>query len=300
MTLWQLKVFSTVAKTGSFTKAAKDLHITQPSATTLVQSLSRELSVKLFEKLGIKIHITSAGEEALRYAHQILGKEKEFRRSMEEFNGLEKGKLSVGAAPLAVASFFPELNERFKKTYPDIQVKLKIQSSDGLEKKLLEGEIDLAVLSWKPKSPLLASEPYREEEFVVIAPPHHPLVKKNRISLETLARQTFIAPEEGSRTRERLEQRFALAGVSFKPQIEIGAELGARDAIRGAVASGFCIGIIAKCHVLGDVKAGRLNILNVPALNLTRTTHIAIHKRRQNSPLIRLFRNFLKTNEGRP
>jgi len=295
MTLWQLKVFTTVAKTGSFTKAAKILQITQPSATTLVQSLSRELGVKLFERLGTKIRISGAGEEALRYAHQILGKEEEFRKRMEEFNGLRKGKLSVGAAAIAAASFLSAVMQKFTAKHPDIKATLQIQKSEDIEKQLLDGKLDVGFLGWPSKTSALICEPCHQEEICVIAPRNHALTKNRSVLLEDLSKEALIAPERGIPTRELIERRFVDENIPFRPCTEVGTLYGIRDAIRGAVANGAAIGFIAKCHVIGDLRAGRIKLLNVPNLNLKRTTYFAIHKKRQDSPIIQAFKNSLKS-----
>jgi len=298
MTLWQLKVFSTVAKTGSFTKAAKELQITQPSATTLVQSLSRELGVKLFDKLGIKIRLTGAGEEALRYAQQMLGKEEEFRGRMEELSGLRKGKLSVGAAAIAAASFLSNVMQKFTAKHPDIKASLQIQKSEDIERQLLEGKLDVGFLGWPSKTSALICEPCHQEEICVIAPRNHPLTKNRSVLLEDLSKEALIAPERGIPTRELIERRFADENIPFRPSTEIGTLYGIRDAIRGAVANGSGIGFIARCHVIGDLKAGRVKLLNVTNLNLKRTTYFAVHKKRQDSPAIQAFKNLLESTRG--
>ncbi|HEY3302954.1 MAG TPA: LysR family transcriptional regulator [Candidatus Binatia bacterium] len=293
MTLWQLKVFSTVAKTGSFTKAAKALQITQPSTTTLVQSLSRELGVKLFEKLGIKIHVTSAGEEALRYAHQILGKEDEFRRSMEEFNVLKKGTLRIGGSVVAGASFLPAAIQQFKEEHPDFEVALKIERSDDLEKMLLEGELDVAIMGFAPRSRLVAGKALREEEVVVICPPNHPFTTKRAVPLKLLAAERLISAEKGILLRDLVEQKFIERGLSFVPSLQVNLDIGSRDVVRNAVASGLGIGFLSKCLVVNDVAAGRIKILNVPELKLKRIMYLAVHKNRQHSALMKSFTDHL-------
>ncbi|HEY3302952.1 MAG TPA: LysR family transcriptional regulator [Candidatus Binatia bacterium] len=297
MTLWQLKVFTTVAKTGSFTKAAKILQITQPSATTLVQTLSREVGVKLFEKLGAKIHITSAGEEALRFAHQMLEKVHNFKQRMDEFSGLRTEKISIGAAPIAAATFLPTIMQKFKEKYPGIEVTLKVESNEKMEIDLLESDLDLAFMSWLPSSHLLVSEHYYEEEFVAIAPPKHPLTNKRRVSLGQISKEPLIAPQNNSTVRKMLKQRFALEGLDFTPAINISEIFGVRDLIRNFVAKGLGIGFIAKCHVIGDIQAGRVKLLHVPELNLKRDIHIVIHRSRQNAAPVRAFRDLLKKEE---
>jgi DNA-binding transcriptional LysR family regulator len=288
VTLWQLKVFTTVAKTGSFTEAGKILQITQPSATTLVQALSRELAVKLFEKLGTKTHLTSAGEEALRYAHQILGKEEEFRRRMEELSGLKKGSLKIGGSVVAGASFLPAAVLRFVKKNPGFDIALKIHRSEDLEKMLLAGDLDVAVMGIAPRSSLVIGKVFREEDVVVIAPPNHPLTRRRSVPLKLLANEHLI-----STLRNIMKQKFLEKGLSFVPSVQVNLDIGSRDVVRSAVASGLGIGFLSKCHVVNDVKAGRIQILNVPELKLKRSLYLAVHKNRQHSPLMQSFMEYL-------
>lgn len=297
MTLHQLKVFATVAKLRNFTQAAETLDIRQPSVSLLIQGMQRELEVKLFERLGNKVHLTTAGEALLHDVEAILSRVEGIKERMDEIKGLKKGRIRVGGSALAAASFLPVIIEKFKKEHQGIEVILKIQRTEDLEKGLLEGELDIAIAGWPLRSPLLLAKPYLEEEIVAIAPPRHPLTKKRSVSLETLAREPLIAPERGIRTRELLEQRFAQEGIPFVPLVEISAQTGARDTIRSAVAGGLGIGFVAKCHALGDIKAGRVKLLKVPELNLKRTMYIVIHKNRQAPSLVRAFEDFLKRNK---
>ena len=234
-----------------------------------------------------------AGERLLQDAEEIIAKVDGIKERMDEIKGLKKGKIRVGGSPIAAASFLPLTVQTFKKENPGVEVVLKIQRTDDLEKGLLEGQLDLALISWAPRSPTLLSE-HREEEIVVIAPPDHPLTRKRSVSLELLSKEALIALERGIPTREMVEQRFVQKAIPFAPSIEIGAEFGVRDTIRNAVASGLGIGFIAKCHVIGDIKAGRLKVLKMPELNLKRTIYIVMHKNRQTSTLVQRFRDFLK------
>ncbi len=297
MTLYQLKVFATVAKLGSFTQAAEGLHVRQPSVSLLIKGLERELEIKLFEKLGNKIHLTVAGEKLLQHAEEILAKAERIKEEIDEIKGLKKGKISVGGSALAAASFLPVVVQAFKKKHPGVEVILKIQRSDSLEKKLLEGELDLAILGWPLRSPLLVGEPYREEEIVVIAPSNHPLAKKRSVPLELLAKEPLISSEKGTFIRDMVEKRFALKGLPFSPILEVHEQFGARDAIRNAVANRLGLSFLSKSHVTRDVEAGRLKILKVLDFNLKRTMYIAVHKKQQGSSLVQAFIEFLRRHE---
>jgi DNA-binding transcriptional LysR family regulator len=280
MTLHQLRVFVKVAEVQSFTEAAKALGLTQPSVSSLIQGLVDELEYELFERHGIKISLTPEGAVFARRARDALAIIDGTKNEIDELHGLKKGTV-----------------QQFKKDHPGIQVVLKIQSNNSLERQLLEREIDLALLSGAPHSPLLRSEVYLEEQIVAIAPPHHPLARKRGVTLRMLAKEPLVASDSGIQTRDMVEQRFARKGVAFTAAIEVSGQIGARDAIRNAVANGLGIGFIAHCHVIGDVEAGRVKILNVPELNLKRVIYIVTHKNRQITPPVQAFKDFLRRHK---
>lgn len=298
MTLDQLEVFAKVAKLKSFSLAGEKLRVRQPSSSIVIRALERELEAKLFERVGNKVHLTNAGEELLHEAEEILHKVERIKERMEELTGLKKGKLSVGGSSTAAASFLPVAIERFKKEHPGIQVILKIERSNSLEKKLIEGDLHLAVMGQAPCSPVLVGELYREEDIVVIAPYEHPLAKRRIVPLELIAKEPLITHERGTLIRDLVEKRFAEAGLPFMPQMELDPQIGARDAIRSAVAGGVGLGFLTKCHVEADVKGRRVKILRVPEMDLKRTIYIAVHKKLYSSPLVQAFIDFLRHHKS--
>ncbi|MGH7829397.1 MAG: LysR family transcriptional regulator [Candidatus Binatia bacterium] len=300
MTLHQLEVFTTVAKLKSFTAASEKLHVRQPSISLLVQSLSRELGVQLFERLGNKVYLTDAGKKLLQRAEEILGKVDVIWEGIEHIKGLKKGKLAIGGSATAAASFLPLVVQKFKADHPGLEVALHIYQSEILERKLLDGELDVAVLSRCPRSQLILSKPYREEEIVIIAPADHPLAKRRSVSLDVLAKQPLISSEQNTPIRDMVEEAFEVGGFSFVPVLEVNYEWGARDAIRSAVAGGVGIGFLPRCHVASDLAAGRLIELNVPSLRLIQVVYVAVHKRRQNSSFVEAFLDFLKEHTEQP
>ncbi|HEY2986243.1 MAG TPA: LysR family transcriptional regulator [Candidatus Binatia bacterium] len=302
MTLHQLKVFMTVAKIKSFTRAAERLGVRQPSVSLVIKDLEQDLEVRLFEKLGHKINLTAAGELLLQDADDILAKAAGLKERIGELKGLKKGRLAVGASPGPAASFFPFAAEQFKREYAWAETTLRIDISLSLEKSLLNGELDLAIVGRLPNSPLIISELFSQEDIVAIASPKHPLAKEKSVPLMRIAREAIVTEEKGwSLERDLLEERFAKLGVPFTPHMELSPRIGSRDAIRYAVAGGLGIGFITGCHVQSDLAAGRLKILKVPDLKLKRSSYIAVHKSRQKSPLVQAFIKVLKRykKEGR-
>jgi DNA-binding transcriptional LysR family regulator len=292
MTLWQLKTFATVARERSFTKAGKALNISQPSVSSLVIGLQKELGIKLFEKLGMKPHLTEAGRRVLQLVESALAIIEKIPQEIDEVKG--RHRLRIGGSALAAASFLPVAVQEFKKHHPEVDIVLKIERTDSLEKNLLEGELDLAILGWAPRSSLLAREPYREEEVCVIAPPNHPLTKKRFVSLELLMQQPLILQGRNNPIREMVEKKVVAKGLSLIRRLEVNDEFGGRDIIRSAVTKGLGIGFVSKCHVLGDVAARRLKVLTVPELKLKRTMYIVLHKRREVPASTQGFIRFLK------
>ena len=298
MTLHQLKVFFTIVKLNGVAQAAKALHISQPSVSGVVQDLQNELGVKLFERLGNKRHLTEAGKRVLQRAEAVLANAEAIKDDLDELKGLKKGKISVGSAGIGTPLILQAVAE-FKERYPGVDVSLSIQGSEVLHKRLLDGEIDVAILGRNIESPLTVAVPYREEELVVFASPKHPLAKKRSVPLKLLAKEPLITFERSDPVVKTIEQRFAAAGCPFTPRLEINLALGSRDAIKSAVSEGLGIGFLTKCHILGEVKAGRLKILNVPELKLKRTMYIAFHKNRADSHSVRSFVDFLKGYKSR-
>jgi DNA-binding transcriptional LysR family regulator len=293
-------VFVAVAKFKSFSLAGEELRLHQPSVSIAVRGLERGLEVKLFETIGRKVRLTRAGEELLRFAGEILPSLDGVKEKLAEVTGLKKGRIRVGGSALAAATFLPIAVHTFKKQHPGIEVILKIQKSRVLEKKLLDGELDLAIVGRTPRSSHLVSEPYRAEPVVAIAPPHHPLAKKNCVPIELLAKEPLVISESGAAIREAVERTFAEKGLVLKPRLEVDTELGARDAIKNSVAAGIGIGFLSKCHVMDSVRGRRFKILKVPELNeVKRTMYVAVHRNRKSSPHIQLFVDFLRGLNGR-
>jgi len=296
MTLHQFKLFVAVAKFRSFSLAGEELRLHQPSVSIAVRGLERHLEVKLFETLGRKVCLTRAGEELLRIAEEVLPKVGGIKEKLAELMGLKKGRIRIGGSAIAAASILPGAVQKFKKGHPGVEVVFKVQRSDSLEQKLLEGDLDVAVLGRPPRSPHLVGESYREEEILVIAGRNHRLAKKRYVPLGLLAKEPLISQEKGTLIRDMVERRFAENGLPFTPVLEVDVhDGGGREAIRSGVAGGLGISFISSCHIVGDVQAGRLKVLHVPELQLKRTMYIAMHKNKLGCPLGQAFTHVLRS-----
>ena len=297
MTLHQLKVFLTIVKLNGVAQAAKALHISQPSVSGVVQDLQNELGVKLFERLGNKRQLTEIGRRLFERAQSSIAAIEGIKEDIDEMKGVKRGKISVGSSGIGTILILPAVQE-FKKLYPGVEMSLAFQDTDLLHQRLLDGDIDVAIMGHSPISPLIVAEPYCEEEVVFIAPPNHPLIRKRSVPLKLLAKEPLIVFKSGF-FREMLAQKFTEAGFPFKPLMEINLQLGSRDAIKGAVANGLGISYLTKRHLIGDLKAGHFKVIRVPEFEWKRTVYIAVHKNREVSPSARAFIDFLKSYRRR-
>jgi DNA-binding transcriptional LysR family regulator len=294
MTLYQLKVFATVARLKNFSRAAEILHVRQPSVSLVIQGFQRELGVKLFERLGKNMHLTRAGDEVFSRAEEILARADEIKEAIDGIKRLKKGSLSLGGSATAGATFLPGAVQAFKQAHPGVDVTLTIQRSESLEKDLLEGKLDLAILGIPPRSDAIAVEAYRHDAIVLVASPDHPLAKKRSVSLEHVAGEPFIMHEKGTFIRDRVEERFAEKGFPLTVALEVNAHFGARETIKKAVASGLGLGCLSRAFVASEIQAGQLERLKVPEIEFKRIIYIAVHKNRKNSPFVHPFINFLR------
>ncbi|HEY2988998.1 MAG TPA: LysR family transcriptional regulator [Candidatus Binatia bacterium] len=298
MTLHQLKVFVKVAELQSFTQAAKALRLTQPSVSALVQDLVSELRYKLFERRGAKVFLTQEGNVLLRRTQEALAIIEDTKDEIEEIHGLKKGRLSIGGCAIAGASFLPGAVQSFKQAHLGVDVNFNIYRSSALERMLLDGQFDIALLGCVPHSPALRGTLYAEEDIMVVAPANHPLNIQRSVSLKRLAKEPLITQQKGSLVRDMVEEKFVAKRLPFKPLLEIDVERGGWEAIKASVVSGLGIGFLCRPHIESDATAGRLKLLRVPELGLKRPVYIVYRKNHQRSALVQAFVDFLKSYKG--
>jgi DNA-binding transcriptional LysR family regulator len=270
VTAHQLRVFREVARERSFSRAAKALYISQPSVSYQVGELERELQVELFSQTGRQIHLTEAGQILYQYAQEIGGLLDDALLAMQDLRGLERGTLRVGASTTSGIYVLPEILGAFKKAHPKVEVRLEIGNWQRVQARLLENELDLVVAGEPARQPRLAVEPLMPNELVVVASPQHPLAGERGVTLERLARESFIIREAGSGTRSTVERLLAERGLT----LPVAMELGSNGAIKQAVAAGLGLAILSQQAITLELQVGRLVVLDVEGFPVHRTWNI--------------------------
>ncbi len=288
VTLRQMRVFTTVARHLSFTRAARELHLTQPAVSQQIKLLEAEVGMPLFEQIGRKVQLAPAGTELLRYAHQTIELLREAAESLAAMRGLKRGVLQLGAVSTA-KYFAPSLLSAFTPAYPEVTIKFAVGNREEVIKHLAGNEIDLAIMGRPPRELDTDAAAFARHPLVIIAPPSHPLVGKRKIPLRELASEQFLIREEGSGTRASMEHVFRERRIPFRVSMEVSSN----ETIKQAVMAGMGLSFLS-AHTIGlELAAGKLAILDVAGLPIMRDWYVIHLREKRLSPIAGAFRTFL-------
>ncbi|MBS0002655.1 MAG: LysR family transcriptional regulator [Thioalkalivibrio sp.] len=287
VTLRQLQVFEAVARLGSFSRAAEEIHVTQPAVSKQIRQLQEEVGMPLLEQVGRQVCLTDAGRELLATCSDWLDTWNRFEQSIADLKGLKQGRLRIAVVTTA-KYFMPRVLGPFCTEYPGIDVTLEVINRNRLLERLGHNEDDLYVMGVPPDGWEIESQPLMENNLVVIAPRAHRLAGRRRIPFAQLADEIFIAREEGSGTRMTVERVFAENGVHFRVRME----LGSNEAIKQAVAGGLGLGVLSQ-NTLGDLAVEGLAVLDVTGFPVRRSWYVVWPRGKQLSVVAETFVDFL-------
>ncbi len=284
--LHQLKIFHTVARSGSFSRAAAELLISQPSVSIQVGELERQLGAELFEQAGKSVRLTEAGRVLDDYAGRILTLIDEARVAMDELKGLRRGRLLLGATSTPGTYLLPALLGRFKEQYPHVEIVLRIREGRRIQEMLLQRELHLGVVGGKVTLPDIEPTVWLADELVLVVSPAHRFAARPSVRVVDLAGEPFVLRERGSGNREAVDEALHRAGVHVTPAFELeGAEM-----VKQAVAANLGISILSQCAVELEVAAGRLRVVPIEGLRINREIWLL---RRRDQRLPRVAQAFL-------
>ena len=252
ISLRQLQVFDAVARLLSYTQAADELYLSQPTVSIQIKKLEDDIGMPLTEQIGRKISLTAAGQALQVAARDILGTLQRFEMQIDDQKGLHSGELKI--AVVTTANYFaPRLLGRFCQQYPDINVLLEVTNREHILERMTQNMDDLYIIGKPPHSDRLEFQPYLPNPLVVIASRDHPLAGRENIRLSELTEQPFLIRERGSGTRIATEQVFKLAGA----QMNVRMELGNNESIKQGVQAGLGLSVLS----LHTITGGDLNDL---------------------------------------
>ncbi|MFO1131338.1 MAG: LysR family transcriptional regulator [Hyphomicrobiales bacterium] len=288
VTFRQMRLFLALAETGSVSKAAAAMHVTQPTASAQLREMTSAIGLPLHEVIGKRVYLTDAGRQLAQTARAMLAEWESFGQHMGQLKGLSRGRLRVAAVSTA-ENFIPRLVGSFCRLHPAIDVSLAVLNRDGVVARLRDNRDDIYIMSMPPDLDL-ADDVFMENPLVLIAARGTKL--GSRHSLAQLRDQRFILREPGSGTRMATDRHFARR--RFRPDVRL--ELGSNAAVREAVAGGLGLGVISR-HALQGGKD--IRVLDVEGFPISSRWHVVHPRAKQLSPIAAAFRAHLLAHAGR-
>lgn len=241
----QLETFATVARLGSFSRAAEALHLTQPAVSIQIRQMAKVIGLPLFEQHGREIRLSAAGQELLQTVRELDDSWGRFTSAIDALKGLRKGRLRVALVTTA-KYFLPRMLGCFCRHYPEIEIELEVANRARIVERLRANEDDLYIMSFPPEELDVVATPFLDNPLVIVAPADLSL-PDGPLRLSDLAGLPFLMREAGSGTRKAIDRYLARHGLS----LNIKLVLGSNEAIRDLVASGMGLAVLSR-HVLGE------------------------------------------------
>jgi len=287
-TLRQLKVFESVARNLSFSRAAEELHLTQPAVSAQVKKLEDHAGLPLFEQLGKKVHLTAAGRQLLDSARAILERVQEAEDALGTFKGVEGGRLNVSVIS-AGDYFFPFLLVEFARRHAGISLNFGVCNREELLAQLAENATDLAIMVRPPNDEDTIAEAFAPHPYVVVARPDHPLAGQKGVPLSRVLGDPFIVRERGSDTWNSMEDAFG----DRLSQMNIAMQIKSTETIKQAVMAGMGLSFLSAHTISRELHAGALAIIDVKGLPLMLNWYVVHRRGKRLPPVAQAFREFL-------
>jgi len=285
-TLHQLKVFEAAARHGSFTRAAEELFLTQPTVSMQIKQLTKSVGLPLFEQVGKRLFLTEAGRELFTTCRQIFETIAQFEMTVADLKGLKQGQLRL--AVITTAKYIiPRLLGPFCQLYPGIDISLQVTNHERILERMVGNMDDLYIMSQVPEHLDVHVKAFLENPLVVFAPVNHPLAQEKNIPIEKLVDQPFIMREPGSGTRRAVQSLFEEHGIKVKVKLE----LGSNEAIKQAIAGGLGISVLSRHTLLTD--SSEFSILDVQHFPMKRTWYMVYPSGKQLSIVARTYYEYL-------
>jgi len=294
----QLRAFEATARLLSVTRAAKEMHVSQPTVSVQLRDLSAAIGEPLFEVVGRQIRITPSGDELLKTLVEVTDCWQRFESRLADMHGLVRGRLRIAAVTTA-EYFVPDLLGPFAQAHPGVDITLAVENRDRVVERIQRGSDDLAVMMFPPRGIPLEVVPFLDNPLVVVAAAPHPL-SGSRVPLRKLSTLRWLMREEGSGTRMAAEQHFARVG--FVPQIAM--NLGSNEAIKHAVAAGLGIAVLSRLAVVNELAkplgggVPRLTELQVTGFPLRRSWCVVWRQDHPLSAAAKQFITYLRRGDG--
>lgn len=266
---FRLKVFRTVADTLSFRRAGEQLRLSQPAVTLQIKALEEELSVRLLDRTGNRVALTEAGRILLKHAKVIAEQVTQAQEELAALTGHHAGELKIGASTSIAQYVLPHLLGQFRREFPRVRVSVVSGNTEVIVQHMISHKVEIGLIEGPALRRDVRTEPFLEDELILVMPATHPLANLPSISLDQLRGQPLLLREHGSGTRRVLETAFDKAGIARR-SLNVVMELDSTEAILSSVEAGLGIGFVTRWAVLPRLPLGRIRTAPVKGLRIPR------------------------------
>jgi DNA-binding transcriptional LysR family regulator len=262
----QLRAFRVLARTGSFTQTARELHLTQSGISHSMKALETEIGCRLLDRLGKKVVLTQAGEQLLQHAEKILAEMENARESLGHLGKWGKGRLRLGASTTACQYVIPPVLREFKESFSAYAISIEPNDTRGMVAALLQHRIDLALSLDPGTEPQLEFHPLFTDELFFLVGAQHPWAVAGHVTHTEIPRQSFILYSKNSVTFRLVEDYFRRDDMVLNTVIEVGS----MEATKELVKLGLGVSILAKWVARKEIEEGSLVALPLGRRKLSR------------------------------
>lgn len=288
MTIRHLRIFIEVVKTGKMSIAAQKLFISQPTVSQAIRELEEHYGSKLFDRLSKKLYITTFGRELFKYATQVVENFDNLEKKMSDNLNMEDFR--IGASVTVGTCLLSKILKDFHNLVPRVNTYAYVNNTTMVEKKLLNSELDVAIVEGDIQSQDLVTIPVIDDYLVLLCSKTHPFAKKENIKLKDIENQRFALREDGSGTRYFLEQILN----KYKIGIHLVWEASSTDTIKRAILDDNCLSLLSIHTFEEDILSGNIHIINTDLNTLKRSFKLVYHKDKIMSSSIIVLQDILK------
>ena len=289
--LKQLEIFCKIVEFQSFTKAAKAVALAQASVSERIAVLENSVGTRLLDRLGRKVVPTAAGKLLLKHAVALLKMKQIACMEMDNFLGIRKGEVYLGASTIPGEYILPAIMVEFSKKHPLISIKLAISDTKEIENRILDGTFEIGVVGSKNSTDNLIYNKLWDDELVLAVSAAHRLSGKTSISIQELSQEPFILREKGSGTLKIITDYFNAASFDIN-SLKTVARFGSSTAVKEGIKSGLGISVLSLRAIKTELDAGILKALRIENLTMTRNFYLIRDKRRNFSPVSQALLDF--------
>ncbi len=293
MNLHQLETFVAVAETGSFSRAADSVLLTQSTVSQHIAALENEVGVRLFDRTGRGAELTDAGQLYRQHVRQVLAECADLRHAMARFRGLEDPQLIVGASNVPANYLIPRLLPKLAARYPGIALSVVAGDSREIIDRLVAGEVAMAVVGGRFINDAVEFMPLVVDTMLLVVGKGHPWWARRSVTPEELAGSPLVARESGSGSGSAVDQALQQAGIEPE-SLRIAARFGSNEAVKQAVVGGFGYAFLSSLSVEQELVRGELVVVEVEGIAIERRFWLVVRRDRTLSPAAQSFAALLK------